>query len=95
MGPEAAVNAVFANKIAAIDDPDERDAFVAEQREIYEEDVDLLRLASEIVVDAVVEFGDLRRERSAAVGASRRQGPPLLRPPPRRAPGLRSGRAVV
>ena len=49
MGPEAAVNAVFANKIAAIDDPDEREAFVAEQRRIYEEDVDLLRLASELV----------------------------------------------
>ena len=32
MGPEAAVNAVFANKIAAIEDPDERAAFVAEQR---------------------------------------------------------------
>ena len=32
MGPEAAVNAVFANKIAAIDDPDERAAFVAERR---------------------------------------------------------------
>ena len=32
MGPEAAVNAVFANKIAAIEDPDEREAFVAEQR---------------------------------------------------------------
>ena len=32
MGPEAAVNAVFANKIAAIDDPVEREAFVAEQR---------------------------------------------------------------
>ena len=62
MGPEAAVNAVFANKIAAIDDPAEREAFVAEQREIYEEDVDLLRLASEIVVDAVVDFRDLRRE---------------------------------
>jgi hypothetical protein len=28
MGPEAAVNAVFANKIAAIDDPVEREAFV-------------------------------------------------------------------
>ena len=41
MGPEAAVNAVFANKIAAIEDPDERAAFVAEQRRIYEEDVDL------------------------------------------------------
>jgi len=60
MGPEAAVNAVFANKIAAIDDADERDAFVAEQRRIYEEDVDLLRLASELVIDAVVEFEDLR-----------------------------------
>ena len=32
MGPEAAVNAVYANKIAAIDDPDEREQFVAEQR---------------------------------------------------------------
>src|SRR5207248_5546723 len=30
MGPEAAVNAVFANKIAAIDDPAERDRYVAE-----------------------------------------------------------------
>ena len=53
MGPEAAVNAVFANKIAAIDDPDERAAFVDEQRRLYEEDVDLYRLASELVIDAV------------------------------------------
>jgi acetyl-CoA carboxylase carboxyltransferase component len=62
MGPEAAVNAVFANKIAAIDDPVEREAFVAEQRRIYEEDVDLFRLASENVIDAVVDFPDLRDE---------------------------------
>jgi acetyl-CoA carboxylase carboxyltransferase component len=62
MGPEAAVNAVFANKIAAIDDAAERDAFVAEQRRIYEEDVDLLRLASELVIDAVIDFPDLRTE---------------------------------
>jgi acetyl-CoA carboxylase carboxyltransferase component len=62
MGPEAAVNAVFANKIAAIEDAGERETFVAEQRRIYEEDVDLLRLASELVVDAVVDWGDLRRE---------------------------------
>jgi acetyl-CoA carboxylase carboxyltransferase component len=62
MGPEAAVNAVFANKIAEIEDPDERAAFVAEQRALYEEDVDLLRLASELVIDAVVDFGDLRAE---------------------------------
>jgi acetyl-CoA carboxylase carboxyltransferase component len=62
MGPEAAVNAVFANRIAAIEDPEERAQFVAEQREIYEADVDLLRLASELVVDAVVDWGDLRDE---------------------------------
>ena len=62
MGPEAAVNAVFANKIASIEDEAERAAFVDEQRRLYEEDVDLLRLASELVVDAIVEFEDLRRE---------------------------------
>lgn len=62
MGPEAAVNAVFANKIAAIDDPAERAAFVQARREEYEADVDLYRLASELVVDAVVPFEQLRHE---------------------------------
>ena len=75
MGPEAAVNAVFANRIAAMEDPIEREAFIAEQRRIYEEDVDLLRLASELVVDAVVAPGALRRELTtrlaAAAGRSR------------------------
>jgi acetyl-CoA carboxylase carboxyltransferase component len=60
MGPEAAVNAVFANKIAAIDDPDERAAYVAERRAEFEADVDLYRLASELVIDAVVSFEGLR-----------------------------------
>jgi acetyl-CoA carboxylase carboxyltransferase component len=62
MGPEAAVNAVFANKIAAIEDPAERLAFVEERRAEYEADVDLLRLASELVIDAVVPFEELRGE---------------------------------
>ena len=62
MGPEAAVNAVYANKIAAIDDPDERAAYIAERRREYEQDVDLLRLASDLVIDAVVEPGELRAE---------------------------------
>jgi acetyl-CoA carboxylase carboxyltransferase component len=62
MGPEPAVNAVFFNRIQAITDPEERAAFVAEQRRIYEADVDLLRLVSENVVDAIVDFGDLRTE---------------------------------
>jgi len=62
MGPQAAVNAVYANKIAAIEDDAERDAFVAAARAEYEDDVDLLRLASDLVVDAVVEPAELRRE---------------------------------
>jgi acetyl-CoA carboxylase carboxyltransferase component len=62
MGPEAAVNAVYANRIAAIEDPAERDAFVAERREEYLADVDLLRLAADLVIDAIVDFGDLRGE---------------------------------
>jgi len=62
MGPEAAVNAVYANKIAAIPDDAGRAAYVAARRSEYEEDVDLLRLASDLVVDAVVEPQELRRE---------------------------------
>ncbi len=62
MGPEAAVNAVYANRIAAFDNDDERAAFVAEMRDEYEADVDLLRLASELVIDAVVEPAALRSE---------------------------------
>ena len=68
MGPEAAVNAVFYNRIQAIEDPDERAAFVDEQRRLYEEDVDLLRLASDLVIDAVVEPEDLRHELVARIG---------------------------
>jgi propionyl-CoA carboxylase beta subunit len=62
MGPEPAINAVYANHIAAIEDPDEREAFVAERRAEYERDVDLVRLASDLVVDAVVPHDQLRSE---------------------------------
>ena len=62
MGPEAAVNAVYANKIAAIDDLEERAAFVAALEKEYEEDVDLLRLASDLIIDAIVEPEALRSE---------------------------------
>ncbi|MDQ1308216.1 MAG: hypothetical protein QG671_4050, partial [Actinomycetota bacterium] len=62
MGAEAAINAVYANKIAAIEDQDERDRFVSDKREEYEEDIDLLRLASELVIDAVVEPEELRAD---------------------------------
>ena len=62
MGPEAAVNAVYANKIAAISDASERDEYIADRRQEYEEDVNLLRLASDLVIDAVVQPEALRDE---------------------------------
>jgi acetyl-CoA carboxylase carboxyltransferase component len=62
MGAEAAVNAVYANKIAAIADDAERAAFVQAKRAEYDADIDIVRLASELVVDAVVEPEDLRAE---------------------------------
>jgi len=61
MGPEAAVNAVFYNKIQELPE-DERAGFVEARRAEYAADIDLLRLASENVVDAVVAPADLRRE---------------------------------
>jgi acetyl-CoA carboxylase carboxyltransferase component len=62
MGAEAAVNAVYANKIAALPDDAARAEFVTAKREEYERDIDILRLASELVVDAIVEPGELRGE---------------------------------
>jgi methylmalonyl-CoA decarboxylase subunit alpha len=62
MGPEPAINAVYYNKIQSIQDEDERSRFVAEKRAEYEEDIDLLHLASENVVDAVVPPDGLRDE---------------------------------
>ena len=71
MGAEAAVNAVYANKIAAIADEAERAAFVAARRDEYERDIDIVRLASELVVDAIVEPDDLRAELVRRFAAAR------------------------
>ncbi len=62
MGPDPAVNAVFFNKIQAIEDETERAAYVAERRAEFEEDIDIVHLASENVVDAVIQPDDLRDE---------------------------------
>ena len=62
MGPEAAINAVFFNQIQSIDDEDERQEFIRAKREEYSADIDILHLASELVVDAVIEPGTLRAE---------------------------------
>jgi acetyl-CoA carboxylase carboxyltransferase component len=70
MGPEAAVNAVYANKIAEITDEAERAAYVERLRKEYEIDIDVLRLASELVIDGIVEPGDVRRELIARFAAA-------------------------
>jgi acetyl-CoA carboxylase carboxyltransferase component len=62
MGPEAAINAVFYNQIQEISDPAEREEFVRTKRDEYAADIDILHLASELVVDAVIEPDELRAE---------------------------------
>ncbi len=78
MGPQAAVNAVYYNQIQAIDDPDERATRVAELREEYAAGVDILHLASELVIDAVIQPEELRAElvaRFALARGKQRQWP--------------------
>ena len=62
MGPEAAVNAVFYNKIQEIPAGPERDAYVARLQEEYREDIDLTKLAANLHVDAVITGAELRGE---------------------------------
>jgi acetyl-CoA carboxylase carboxyltransferase component len=62
MGPQPAVNAVYYNKIQEIPAGPERDAFVAKLRDDYRADIDLYRLAADMVVDAVVPGARLRDE---------------------------------
>jgi acetyl-CoA carboxylase carboxyltransferase component len=69
MGPEAAVNAVYANKIA--DAPEsERAEMVESLREEYRKDIDIYRLASELVIDAIVDPDELRSELIARLEAT-------------------------
>ncbi|MFJ7993240.1 acyl-CoA carboxylase subunit beta [Peribacillus frigoritolerans] len=64
MGAEAAVNAVYANKINAME-PEERPKFIEQKRNEYNEDIDIYRLASEMIVDGIIQPNDLRDELSA------------------------------
>jgi acetyl-CoA carboxylase carboxyltransferase component len=62
MGPQAAINAVYFNQLQSIEDPEERARRTEELRREYAEDIDILHLASELVVDAVIEPEELRSE---------------------------------
>ena len=89
MGAEAAVNAVYANKIAALPE-DEREAFVAAKRAEYEADIDVVRLASELVVDGDRRARGPARRAGAALPRAGGQGPRVLPPSARGHPGLSS-----
>lgn len=60
MGPEAAVNAVYSNKINEIEDPKEKMAFIQEKHREYREHIDIYKLASEMIVDDIVAPSELR-----------------------------------
>lgn len=61
MGAEAAVNAVYSNKITQLSEP-ERSEFIAEKRAEYQEDINIYRLASELIVDGIISPDRLRQE---------------------------------
>jgi len=73
MGAEAAVNAVYYNKLAGIADPQAKEQETKRLRAAYDSDIDVLRLAGELVVDDVVQPEDLRAEliRRFAVAAGK------------------------
>jgi methylmalonyl-CoA decarboxylase subunit alpha len=78
MGPQAAINAVYYNQLAAIEDESERATKTEQLRQEYAEDIDILHLASELVIDAIVEPQSLREDlirRFAHADGKRRQWP--------------------
>ena len=74
MGPEPAINAVYYNKIMELPEG-ERAAYVQQKRAEYAQDVDVYRLASEMLVDDIVPGSRLREElvKRLAYAASKAQ----------------------
>lgn len=62
MGPEAAVNAMYFNKINSIEDPKERQQYINEQREKYNNDINVWGAASQLYIDDVVPGDRLRKD---------------------------------
>ncbi len=87
MGPEAAVNAVYFNKIQEKPEA-ERAAYVQPLRDEYRADIDLVKLASELVVDAVVPGDELRERAGAPLRALRRAASSPVQQEARRVAGL-------
>jgi methylmalonyl-CoA decarboxylase subunit alpha len=83
MGPQAAINAVYYNQLQAIEGEGDRAARTEQLREEYAQDIDILHLASELVIDAVIEPAALRGElvRRFAHASSKQRTWPAKRNP--------------
>jgi acetyl-CoA carboxylase carboxyltransferase component len=62
MGPEAAVNAVYYNRLMAITDPEERQQTIQRLRAEYRAGYDIFKLAGQLVVDELLPPRELRNE---------------------------------
>jgi acetyl-CoA carboxylase carboxyltransferase component len=82
MGPEPAVNAVYYNKIMELPES-ERAAYVRQKRDEYVQDVDIYKLASEMLVDGIIAGSELRGELIKRLEYAQRK---QLEFPPRRNP---------
>ena len=82
MGPEPAVNAVYYNKIMELPDA-ERAAYVKAKRDEYAQDVDVYKLASEMLIDDIVAGSALRGELIKRLGYAESKTQTF---PPRRNP---------
>jgi acetyl-CoA carboxylase carboxyltransferase component len=78
MGPDAAIHALFADQLAAMDDDEEREQFLEAMRGEYENYIDVRKQAARMQVDELLPAGDLREQlvaRLDALGFERRDGP--------------------
>jgi acetyl-CoA carboxylase carboxyltransferase component len=75
MGPEAAVNAVYYNKIQEKPEA-ERAAYVETLREQYRQDVDIYKLAAELHVDAILTGSEVRDDLIRRLAAARHKRTP-------------------
>ena len=84
MGPEPAINAVYFNKMATMS-PEDKKKFIADKTVEYQKDIDIYRLAGELIVDHIVDFSEVRSElerRFSAYGLRKDapDGPPSILP---------------
>jgi acetyl-CoA carboxylase carboxyltransferase component len=62
MGPEAAVNAVYYNKLQSVEDPKERAQLAKNLRDEYRAGYDIYKLSGDLVVDDLIVPRELRNE---------------------------------